>query len=302
MREKKKLYLAFKNSNGGYKARVKLTFDSPNPKHRRHAGAPLDLHGESPSHMLIDGGPWVLEGSELAKRKKKKGGPSKSLSELDEFRNSFIDIGLYNLGMDSTANLDVVDNLLERLGPCATKLQQWNLDTFAYLGRRITQLEQQFGTQSDALSHKQLLQQIRKCRQPTMFMVIMPKPSHMPSVRVFDLIDHDNACWRGNLIREYFLPVDAEVILTVPLCASWSHDKLIWRYSPDGAFSVQSAYHMIMMSRTLGSEGSSHAKHDEWKAHWKLCLPPRVNSLPGGFARGFCQQIVTWLTVCLRGT
>ncbi|KAJ8438976.1 LOW QUALITY PROTEIN: hypothetical protein Cgig2_018887 [Carnegiea gigantea] len=61
MREEKKLYLAFKSSN---KVRVKLTFNSPNPKQRRHIRVPLDPQGESPSHMLIDGGPWVLDGSE----------------------------------------------------------------------------------------------------------------------------------------------------------------------------------------------------------------------------------------------
>ncbi|KAJ8438975.1 hypothetical protein Cgig2_018886 [Carnegiea gigantea] len=124
--------------------------------------------------------------------------------------------------------------------------------------------------------------------QPTTFMVIMPKPSHLSSVRVCDLIDHDNACWQENLVREYFSPVDAEVILTMPLCASWPHDKLIWRYSLDGAFSVRSAYHMIVKSRTLGSEGSSHAQHNKWKALWKLCLLPRIKI----FAWRICKRIL----------
>jgi len=117
-------------------------------------------------------------------------------------------------------------------------------------------------------------------------MVITPKPSHLSSVRVCDLIDHDNTCWRENLVREHFLPVDAEVILTVPLCASWPHDKLIWYCNPDGAFSVRSAYHMIVKSRTLVSERSSHPQHDEWKALWKLCLPPRTKLFTWRICKG----------------
>lgn len=52
-----------------------------------------------------------------------------------------------------------------RLDACATKLQRWNQEIFGHVGREITQLEQNLKTHPDALSCKQLLQQIWECRK-----------------------------------------------------------------------------------------------------------------------------------------
>ena len=108
------------------------------------------------------------------------------------------------------------------------------------------------------------------------FKVIMPRPSHLPNVQVCDLIDYENAYWYESLVREFFLPIEAEMILAVPLCASWPHDKLIWHYCPNRSFSVRSAYHMIMKARLLSDEGSLCPRQTVWKMIWSLCLPPRI--------------------------
>ncbi|KAJ8437490.1 hypothetical protein Cgig2_007467 [Carnegiea gigantea] len=105
--------------------------------------------------------------------------------------------------------------------------------------------------------------------RPTTFMVITPKPSHLSSVRVCDLIDHDNAHWRENLVREYFLPVDAEVILTVPLCASWPHDKLIWHDSPDGAFSESDTHALLECQLALQIWEGSPVNSGIWDAKYR---------------------------------
>ncbi|KAJ8452551.1 hypothetical protein Cgig2_000140 [Carnegiea gigantea] len=57
----------------------------------------------------------------------------------------------------SIAKVNVVDNLLERLDACATKLQQWNQEAFGHLGREITQLEQKLKTQPDALTEEEIM-------------------------------------------------------------------------------------------------------------------------------------------------
>ncbi|KAJ8433978.1 hypothetical protein Cgig2_024683 [Carnegiea gigantea] len=67
MREAKKLYLAFKSTSMGSKARVKLSFDSPVPKPKRQTGLTLDPHGEPSSQMMIDDKPLVLEGTRYRK-------------------------------------------------------------------------------------------------------------------------------------------------------------------------------------------------------------------------------------------
>ena len=66
MREEKKLYLAFKSASVGSKARVKLTFELHVPKLLLQTRTPQDHHRESPSHMVIDDVPLVLEGNELS--------------------------------------------------------------------------------------------------------------------------------------------------------------------------------------------------------------------------------------------
>ncbi|KAJ8449836.1 hypothetical protein Cgig2_001492 [Carnegiea gigantea] len=71
-------------------------------------------------------------------------------------------------------------------------------------------------------------------------------PPSLSELKVCDLTDFDNMRWKEAMIQELFVPCDAEVILGIPLCASWPNDKLVWHYSADGAFSVRSAYCMIV--------------------------------------------------------
>ena len=55
-----------------------------------------------------------------------------------------------------------------------------------------------------------------------------------------------------------FSPLDAEAIPAFPLCKSWPTDKLIWHYNSIGAFSVPSAYHLIMEdTRTAACESTT---------------------------------------------
>ena len=37
---------------------------------------------------------------------------------------------------------------------------------------------------------------------------------------VADFIDTEAGCWREDLVRQTFLPLDAEVILHIPLCTT----------------------------------------------------------------------------------
>jgi len=96
-------------------------------------------------------------------------------------------------------------------------------------------------------------------------------------VSVAELIDKEGGCWREQLVRSLFLPIDAEHILRLPLCLSWPADKLIWHFSSTGNFSVKSAYHLI---RSLKSQdkpsGSMAAGHHFWKKLWSLGVPPRI--------------------------
>ena len=55
---------------------------------------------------------------------------------------------------------------------------------------------------------------------PRYFKPITPCGAPYESYKVSDLIDFDNSCWRESLVRLVFLPCDANLILSLPLCES----------------------------------------------------------------------------------
>ncbi|KAJ8429077.1 hypothetical protein Cgig2_006818 [Carnegiea gigantea] len=70
------------------------------------------------------------------------------------------------------------------------------------------------------------------------FKVISLMPPSMLGLKVCDLIDFDNMCWKDAMIRELLAPCVAKVITGIPLCASTLGDKLVWHYNADGFFSL----------------------------------------------------------------
>jgi len=64
--------------------------------------------------------------------------------------------------------------------------------------------------------------------------------------KVEDLIDHNNGWCHKELISHIFLPCVAELIMSIPLCAPWPFDKLIWHYDSHDLFTVCSVYHMLV--------------------------------------------------------
>jgi len=85
--------------------------------------------------------------------------------------------------------------------------------------------------------------------RPRTFAVITAKSANPQLTKVSELIDYEHARWRESLIRDVFIPYDAELILNLPLCDQWPQDKLIWHYMTNGVFSVKSAYHLIVQDR-----------------------------------------------------
>ena len=96
-------------------------------------------------------------------------------------------------------------------------------------------------------------------------------------MRVADLIDKDAGCWREEMVRQTFLPLDAELVLRIPLCTSWPEDKLIWHFTSNGVFLVRSAYHLIRSIRRSDTPSSSgDLGKSIWKVIWALDVPPRI--------------------------
>ena len=55
-------------------------------------------------------------------------------------------------------------------------------------------------------------------------------------LKVLDLIDPVSRTWDSNLIHGLFIPQEANMIMSIPLCQSFAEDKLIWPFSPSGIY------------------------------------------------------------------
>ena len=100
-----------------------------------------------------------------------------------------------------------------------------------------------------------------------------------PDIRVGELIDKDEACWKIEVLTMLFLPHEADVIRSIPTNVRLLEEKLIWALSPNGLFSVRSAYYGALELSQIGnyeccSEGSKMKWF--WKMIWCLPIPHKL--------------------------
>ena len=110
--------------------------------------------------------------------------------------------------------------------------------------------------------------------------IISPKLAMGFGENVANLITHDKAEWNGDLVRSIFLPFEVETILSIPISSMNSTDSQVWAKTPNGIFSVKSAYkvavrHLEVLKGIEGRPGCSNTSKMEaiWKLMWSLkCL------------------------------
>lgn len=102
------------------------------------------------------------------------------------------------------------------------------------------------------------------------------KPGNCSLQTVDELIC--NFMWNRNIIFRIFSKADADKILQIPISFSGRKDKLIWKYSKNGNFTVKSSYTRLLEDKDKkgreqrNTEGPSvHGNHCSlWKTLWKL--------------------------------
>jgi hypothetical protein len=105
------------------------------------------------------------------------------------------------------------------------------------------------------------------------------KPPNTQLTWVADLINAAEGTWNENLVRDTFIPPDANAILSIPLGGIES-DTLAWAFEKHGMYTVRSAYHLLSnaaMERRHNGPTSS-AGHDlpMWKQCWQLNTLPKI--------------------------
>lgn len=96
--------------------------------------------------------------------------------------------------------------------------------------------------------------------------------------KVSDFIDPINVKWIEHRVRECFVEDDANIILATPLSQRRPPDKLVWSATPNGKYTVKSAYHLAVTK--LSKRGidlpSTSTKDTMWKKMWHINTPPSV--------------------------
>ena len=116
-----------------------------------------------------------------------------------------------------------------------------------------------------------------------MFTPIASKVANQPS-RVCELIDHTSMSWKSEEVRKYFLEIDSEAILQIPLSMRKQEDCWAWHHERNGLFTVRSAYRMLIEAKKRredyfegrGSCSDAGRNYKEWKQLWKLKLPSKI--------------------------
>lgn len=69
------------------------------------------------------------------------------------------------------------------------------------------------------------------------------------------------------LLRNIFNPAEVSTILSIPVSSLGMKDRLVWKHTPNGQYSVKSGYKVVneREKKAKGDEGSSTKAEDDRK-------------------------------------
>lgn len=126
---------------------------------------------------------------------------------------------------------------------------------------------------------------------PETFKVMSPRRIIDGREHVSALIDREMGCWKSELIKDLFLPHEANSILAIPLTQMHVSDSIVWTATANGVFSVRSAYRVSRkaLMKKEGGECSDNSKMKLIsKTVWKLICPSKIKN----FIWRVCKDIL----------
>ena len=95
--------------------------------------------------------------------------------------------------------------------------------------------------------------------------------------KVCDLFYPNSKLWNPELIQRMFHPWEAEKILKIHVSEVYSEDVLVWPLSPDGDYSVKTAYRLLATEVINGFPSSSGGACSLlWTRIWKIHAPQKI--------------------------
>lgn len=121
---------------------------------------------------------------------------------------------------------------------------------------------------------------------PDSFRVISPVGAHSGMERVSSLLDIERRGWDVERVRNTFISHEAEVILSIPISVGLLADSLLWAGTPNGKFTVKSAYKVAqkVLKENLrrveeGGNSDNSRMKAIWKTVWRLNCPNKIKHL-----------------------
>ncbi|VFQ76052.1 unnamed protein product [Cuscuta campestris] len=99
--------------------------------------------------------------------------------------------------------------------------------------------------------------------------ILTERPPFMPNLPVEFLIESGSGHWKEEVVREWFLPVDVQRILALPL-GTISDDNWYWEGPSWGAYSVKEGYRRSVGELTV-CPGFS-----KWRQLWRVSVAPKL--------------------------
>ena len=126
---------------------------------------------------------------------------------------------------------------------------------------------------------------------PSSYKVVSPCMTLSNGDYVSCLIDQELHAWKADVVHRTFLPHEAQVILGIALSSLPTEDRIVWAVTPNGAFSIRSAYHVakkLLDNQAEGQCSDNSAMKALWKLIWGLKCPSKIRN----FAWRACKNIL----------
>lgn len=116
--------------------------------------------------------------------------------------------------------------------------------------------------------------------RPVTFKRISPPSLHLETT-VSELINEKQE-WKEDMIRQYFLRVDADQIIKIPLPRQPKPDKLLWHYDKRGNYSVKSGYQLALKMKFPNKPSYSEDKQTHGIVYGTFRFQKKSKSSYGG--------------------
>ena len=94
------------------------------------------------------------------------------------------------------------------------------------------------------------------------------------------MINQSTRRWREEIIDHCFNETEAEIIKSIPLSSYTQSDTLVWPFTPNGQYTMNSRYRFPFEENSTSQPTQQSSPHslDCWKKLWKMDIPNKIKN------------------------